>query len=287
MNRIIGALNDALTKCFDALLLPFSGISPIWGLLVISIVTGILLVLLYGKVSNQRKIRAVKRDIAALLFESYLFRHDIRVSLRAQLGLLKKAGAYFLLAVPPVLILAIPCIFVLAQLNLRYGSDALSSKERSLIMKVAVSDKKDLSKITLEENTSVVVTGPLRISEPPQVLWRIDEKPSTDGQAVSGLTAREVAMRIEGNSNTWSIPVAVGGPVDKIPTRIASSPLAALLYPGASFPSEFSQVVRDISLSYPTKHFRVLSYHLHWLLIFFVVSLVAGIIGGKIFGVSL
>ena len=84
MAQVVGILNSLLTRLFDALLWPFRGLHPIWALLAVSSVTGLVMLWIFGKVSDQEAVRAVRDKIRGNLIGVRLFGDDIRVMFRLQ-----------------------------------------------------------------------------------------------------------------------------------------------------------------------------------------------------------
>ncbi|MCX6115662.1 MAG: hypothetical protein NTV65_10690 [Proteobacteria bacterium] len=135
MSNAITALQAALAVIFDLLWRPLQLLGVGYQLVLVAIIFGIVMVLLYGRISKQAAIKRVKNEIAAGLIEVVLFRRDIQISLRAQ-GLLLLAGMrYFLLAMGPVLILAIPFTIIFGHLNLRLGARPFAVGEEGVLGK--------------------------------------------------------------------------------------------------------------------------------------------------------
>lgn len=264
MSSLVDAVNTAITTVFRLLVSPF-GDSRAAALVAVSVVSGVLLLYVYGKVSNQSALKAVKRSIGADLLEAVLYRHDVRLCLAAQGRLFLDGCRYAGRAVPPLIVLAIPSLLILSQLNLRYENRGLRPAERALV-KVRVEDAALLSSATLKTPTGVEVSPPLRIPETKEIVWRV---------AASGDQA--VPLEISaGNATTHHLlkPAAAA----EVSSSIYRSALAQLFYPGAPvLAAPFSRV----EISYPRLEMRYFGREIHWLVVFFVVSLVSGLIAAK------
>ena len=59
--------NKIITWIFDILFYPFAGLHPVWGLIFISVITGVLMLLIFKVTSNQAGIRKTKSHIQAYL----------------------------------------------------------------------------------------------------------------------------------------------------------------------------------------------------------------------------
>lgn len=238
----------------------------------LSIVAGILLLIVYGKISNQGAIKRVKKSIAAGIYESVLFRNDLRVSLKAQAGMFWGGMKYFGLAVPPILILMIPTLIILAQLNLRYGYRSLNANEPAIVS-IEVANDTALFETQLQNSEQLKATPPLRNLDDRTISWRINGTPTE--------------LEINIGSGTLRQSVYSSGYVNKIPAEIYVSPWWQFFYPGGSIPADLKDVVKRVSISYPEQDLKLLGMSFHWLVIFAIVSIGAGIVGSKYLGVEI
>ncbi len=273
MNSLINAVHGILHAAFSPLLSIFEGQNQFWGLAFVSILLGVILVVIYGKVSRQESIRKVKSQIYRALLESVLFRHDLKLSLKAQGGMLVQAGRYFLLAVPPLIILAVPCLFVLAQLGLWYNARPFTIGQ-SGIVKVEVAKSVNLMQVSLTAPESVEVTPPVRDAASREIFWRVT--PHVDGSTL-------LIVKVGGKE--IQLPLKSGKVEGPIVTASYSTWWDKLLYPEGPIENADSPL-KAIEVSYPSSSISIGGIHGNWLVIFFVVSLVSGLIGSKIFGVE-
>lgn len=274
---MVESFNSFVTTCFSLALSPLAGLGAVWGLLAVSIVAGVILVVVYGYISNQSALKRVKKRITAGVYESVLFRHDLRTSLRAQLGMLVGGFRYFALAVPPLIVLLIPSLIILAQLNLRYGARALQPGERAIVT-VDLAHEDALFTTELSSPTAgVTVTPPLRDLDTQSVSWRIDAS-TVDGRTPS------LALVVNGVHAVENI--FIGTQPTILPTARYASPLLQLLYPGASIPESLRAQVRGISITYPEQELSVAGIKVHWLLFFALISIVSGLVASKVIGIE-
>ena len=267
-------INQALDWIVSMLLWPFSSLPPVWGLVAISVVMGVLLLLVYGKVSNQKAIKDAKRKIYANLLESVLFRRDIRTSLKAQARMFLQGGRYFALAVPPILILAIPCVLVLAQLNVRFGYQPLVPGKPAIVS-LAIDQKKSVMAVTLGEDSAFEASPPVRVEGEGEVFWKISPK-----------NAEKADLKISIDQQVLQAPLAVGVKPGPIYAEVHDSWWMQLLYPTPpemAVPASLS----SLKVAYQEHKYNFLGLHLHWLIVFLLVSIVAGLVGSKLFGVEI
>ena len=274
-------VNLVITSLFTALLSPFSPLSPIWGLLAISLAAGVLLALLYGKLSNQRALKKVKRSISAGIFESVLFRHDLKTSLKAQAAMLWGGVKYFSLAIPPILVLIIPSVVVLAQLNLRYGARALQSGEVAVVT-LRMKNEDALFEAEVTAPQGVDITPPLRDLDHLEVSWRIDNRRSI---TMASPSTSWLAISVAGASA--SQPLYLKSQPALLPTQLHTNPWWQFLYPGGSVPETLRAYVSSISITYPEQVMSLSGVHTNWLVLFALVSIVAGFVASRIFGIEI
>ena len=270
--------NSVITSLFSLSLQPLAGASPLWGLSILSIVAGIVLVIIYGRISNQSALKTVKKRITAGIYESVLFRHDLPTSLKAQGGMLIGGARYFALAVPPLIVLLIPSLVILAQLNLRYGARSLQIGEQAIIS-VALNDEDALFETELHSTSEALqLTPPLRDLNSQSVSWRVD--------SVSGGNSSPLDLTLSVNGNSVKQPIYTGLQPVTLPTAHYTSPWWQFLYPGATVQEELRQHVNAITISYPEQELAIAGVAVHWLLFFVIVSIASGLIASKVIGIE-
>lgn len=270
--------NSIATKLFSLALQPLAGLSPVWGLSFISIVAGVILVVIYGRISNQAALRTVKKRITAGVYESVLFRHDLRTSLKAQCGMLLGGVRYFALAVPPLIVLLIPSLAILAQLNLRYGARPLQTGEHAIVS-VALSTEEALFETELTSTSQALqLTPPLRDLESQSVSWRVDAK------GTESVKPTDLLLSVNGTPAAQAL--YTGSQPHTLPTAQYSSPWWQFLYPGATVQEELRPYVNAITISYPEQELTIAGATVHWLLFFVIVSIASGLIASKVIGIE-
>lgn len=275
--------NSLVTALFSLALTPLLGLGAIWGLLAVSITAGVILVVIYGYISNQAALKLVKKEITAGVYESVLFRHDLRTSLRAQLGMLLGGFRYFALAVPPLIVLLVPSLVILAQLNARYGARALKPGEHAIVT-VDLAHEDALFSTELSSSTGdVTVTPPLRDLDKQSVSWRIDAAPSYNQQTAK---IPKTTLNLAVNGIQTDQELFIGTQPTILPTARYSSTWWQLLYPGAGIPEPLRSQINEISVSYPEQEIAVAGITVHWLLFFAVISIASGLVASKVIGIE-
>ena len=263
-----------INKVVSALLWPFA-LLPAWiGLFLVSAISGVILLWIYGKVSNQAKIKTTKAKVYACLLESILFRHDVFVTLKAQLRMFLAGGRYFSLAIGPVLIMMLPCVFLLAGINSRYGYEGFKPGE-SGIVELELSEPDLLYKTSAEALGAVELTPPVRVPESNRVFWRV-----TLPESVS----QPLALNIKVGDAEFEKQLFSGSQVQKIDAFWSSNWLDKLLYPEG--PAEIEHV-KSLSLSYPERYFSLGFTETVWLVFFLIFSMFTGIVASRFIGVEI
>jgi hypothetical protein len=254
----------------DLLLLPLSPLPAAGQLIGISLLIGAVFLLLFGKLSNQRGIRNVKRSIFASLMELFLFRHDLRLSLRAQGRLLATSFRYFILGVVPALVLAVPCILLLVQLDTGFGRRRLGPNEPALV-RVKLRDGEQLGQLSLKSPGNVEITPPVRIVDPPEVIWRVTPKEA------AGAAPVPLVLELEGSGAKLENELAVQGSSGKIFSLFATDLPLRLIAPESRALDPVRAAVEEFSIAYPDAYYRIGPWEWHWIAVFLVFSLLSGI----------
>ncbi|MFC2157845.1 hypothetical protein ACFLT9_08415, partial [Acidobacteriota bacterium] len=147
--------NSIIGKIFDILFLPFRTMSPWAALVLISLLTGIFMLLVFRWTSNQAGIKAIKNRIKAHLLEIRLFKDNLGLSLKAQGNILKCNVKYISFSAKPMLFMILPLALILIQMNLWFGYNPISP-ERPILFKVIL--KTDYNPI--ETDIRIVSTSP-------------------------------------------------------------------------------------------------------------------------------
>lgn len=262
LNTIFGLFNFLGNLVFS----PFSRI-PLIGLLIASLIAGVVLIIIYGKVSNQKALKKVKQNLYCYLLESVIFRHNVKIALAAQWRMLLQAFKYTSLAIPPLLILAIPCILLLAQMN-RYFGISVSHAYKPLIVSAAISDSADLLSLTLtSDRHNIDISPPVRDLKDSKAYWKIvmHDNSISDLKLIlkSGQEKKEVLLLGESDGSIY--------------TKFVKPGLKSLLYPNPLS----ANWLKEISISFAPAYFNILGVNLHWIIIFFLFSFASGIVASR------
>jgi uncharacterized membrane protein (DUF106 family) len=261
------AANAFMTKLFDLILGPFSTLAPVWGLLVVSVVTGIVMVVIFKYTSNQSAIRRTKDRISAYFMEIRLFKDDLGLMLDAQKRILRANLTYMKYSVMPMLVMIVPVVLILAQLGIRYASRPLRVGE-SVLVKARLSEGVSLEStpISVEVGDGLGLETPvMRLPAEHEINFRI---------RALGEGEHPLALLVGGDRIDTTIAVS-NQVMRTYPERTKPNFMNRLLFPG-QLPLPSASAVEAMDIGFPVQSVRIFGWNVNWLVLFFIASVVAG-----------
>lgn len=275
MNTAIDLLNSGVALVADPLMRLLAFLPGGWSLALISILLGVILLLVYGRVSNQQKLAKTKRAVMGSILEALLFRHDVRIAARAQAGLFANGIRYFLCAVPPILILAIPTILVLAQLNMWYGVRGLNPGEEAIVS-LKLDSNENLYRISVTDAAGLKVSPPVRVNSTNQLHLKVElEKPA------------DAVLRLKVGDKDAALPIVAGDRMRRIGAIESQDWATTLLYPKSGALGGNVSAIQELAIAYPGRTFNITGFEAHWVIGFLIVSILAGLVAAKVFHVEI
>ncbi|MCB9914641.1 MAG: hypothetical protein H6828_05760 [Planctomycetes bacterium] len=119
------AFNGLVTKLFDLLLTPLEAMGREVSMIVVGGIFGVLALVVFKHISSQHGIKAAKDKIKGHMIAIRLYQDDLGVVGASILKVLARNLQYVALNFAPFLPLAIPFVFVIAQMVVRYSFDPL------------------------------------------------------------------------------------------------------------------------------------------------------------------
>ena len=253
-----------INAAFEFAFQPFADRPPLLSLAVFAAISGLLLLLNYRFISNQRAIRRVKNLVQAHLLEVRLFQDQLGVVWHAYGKLLRATLAYLGWSLVPLAVAALPITLVLAQLDMRFGARPLLPGESTLLV-VHVDDPAAVDRLSFQFPEGVVETAPpVRIPAERRVVARIQTR----------LAGRAEIMVADGAEQASKEIVTGAGLVSVSPERIRGGWFDRLLDPGeGALPRSGS--IASIALEYPGRPLSLGPVPLNWLVVYFVLTLTA------------
>jgi uncharacterized membrane protein (DUF106 family) len=252
--------NLALTRFFDLLAWPFQR-WPAGGLLLVSALTGVAMLLVFKATSNQRAISRTRDLIRAHMLAMRLFKDEARVVVDSQKKVLRTNLTYLRYAVVPIVFIFPIVILIMVQLNLRYGP-APAQPGEAVVVKAVFDGNLD-EDVTLTAPPGVAVETPaLRIPYKREADWRI--RPAKAG-------TYELSVNSKGKAYGKELVVGEAG-VSGVSAKRVSGIFSQLMNPGEK---PLGGGLKAIEVRYPERENTLFGFGVHWVITFFVVSLVA------------
>jgi len=261
-------VNLVVGRAVDLVLWPFRGLSPWFGLVVVSFLTALLMLEVYKLTSNQAAIRGAKDRIKAHLLEMRLYKDNMRVTLGAQAGILKANLAYMAANLKPLAVMIVPLVLILARLSLWFDRAPLRPGEETLVKVGLAASADPLSlDLRLELPPAVEATAPaVRIPDEHEVVWRIRALAEGRGR---------ILLRA-GDSTIEKTVTVGGGPLTSVSAVASRGSFAKrVLYPGEP-PLPGGTPVRTVEVLYPAKRLAAFGVGVHWLVAYLVLSIAFG-----------
>ena len=261
-------LNEAVGLVVKVFLLPFTGLNPWAGMIFISLLTAILMLFIYKKTSNQSGIKEAKNLIKGYLLEIRLFQNDFGIFLGGLKRLLSANLRYLAYNLKPLLVMILPIFLLLAQMNLWFGYNVPQPGE-TLLLKVEFNQAVEIDRLNLEVEAPpgvIVDSPPVRIIDENEVNWRLKIVELRGGQLVIKNGAEKYAKDI-------SLPQSSLARVSAI--RVSQNIWEQLLNPGEK-PLPREAEIKKIEVVYPSARLNLFSLKIHWLVAYFVLSIIFG-----------
>jgi hypothetical protein len=276
--QLVRWLNLAANGLGSLLLAPIA-VLPGWvSATVIAVVTGVLMLAIFKYTSNQRAIKRVRDDISANMLALKLYKESALVALNAQWGLLRGAAGLCVLALVPMVVMALPITLLLGQLSLWYQARPLAVDEDA-VMTLQLNGGVDTPwpDVQLQPTDAFeVVTGPVRVQSQREICWELKARVAgyhravflVEGQAVDKeLVIGNGYMRVSSQRPGWSCLDALENPGEK--------------------PFSVDSPVRSIDIDYPPRSSWNLLGIYPWMLCWGGMSMVAGFCFARLFKVNL
>ena len=276
MVMMVDIVNRLLTPVIDLVCWPLRTLTPIWAITAISLVSGVGMVWIFGKLSDQTTIKKLRERIRGNLIGVRLFQSDIAIVLRLQRRIFGDTFSYMRHAMWPMVVLLLPVVLIMTQLNLRFSARPLDPGEPALV-KVYFHDVTALDEnVRLEVGDGLTLeTRGVRIPSTREIAWRV--RAESNGEHL-------IVVRVGGQ--TLETRLIAGGPWRAIPQRrTGRGMLDTLLYPGEP-PIPSNHLVEAVQIVYPALDIKTFGWSINWLVAFFVLSIAFGFAFKNVLGVE-
>jgi hypothetical protein len=250
--------------------------SPLAIVVWLSIVIGLAMVVLFGWTSDQKAIKVAKDRLKAHLLAVRLFRDQLHVVMGSYGKVLGGTGRYLRLAFLPLLYVIIPITFLIIQVDRYLGSTPVPVNT-PFLMSVETSNADAMNSVSLELPPEVTMSAPpVHVAAENLVVWRLQAEKAGHYDVKVSAGAQSTTKKVcAGNDVARISPVRLRG---HFWDRVFSSAEPAI---SAEVPIE------SISVNYPDRNIDVAGYGVNWIVLFFVLSMIAGFAFKEILGIQI
>lgn len=272
---MINAAASLINVFFDVLLLPFGSLPLIWGLLFISLLSGLLMIVVFRSVSNQEKISGLRRRMGGEILGILLHLTNPLTVVKFAWKLIWSNTVYLAYLLKPLLFMAIPFMLLWGQLDARYGAAEMDVNDHVTVTVFFEDGLPERSSLEIEVTSLELVPPVMFIDALDEVSFRV----IPDGVSPRILLISGVSI-----------------PLGRIGSRNGYRILRGF-DSGSSFRRLFSpSIVRidqirggAVSGYYSLRDIRygILGGHWSWIAVFLVFSSLSAIAGAKILKVKI
>ena len=275
-------VNRPLRWVFDFVVLPFRGMPAIVGLTVISLLISVVMLIGFRAVSDQDALEEVKRRIYGGVYEIRLYKDDLRTIFAAQVGILRETMTYFRLSMVPMLWMMVPILIIVSQLQFQYGYESLEPGQTVLLRVEFTEEAAEGVSATDGAGVSLDVPDGVRVETP--LVWIPSLREAGWRIAAESPGEYELVIRIGEETLTKSMRVS-GTTMLRSPIR-PSSLLDQLIYP-VEQPVPRGLSAEAIRLDYVEAEINMFGWHTHWIIAFFILTMVFAFALAKPLGVKI
>lgn len=285
---MIETINDIMTAAFDAC---FSIMEswPGWlSLTFWSTLTGIGALVVYKYASNQTAIGQVRDDIKANLLAVKLFKEELSVTLKSQGKLFWAAVRLLGHSLVPFAVMFIPMTFLIVQMSLRYEWRPLLPGE-TILLRVLLNDQA----IATDVDAQLEAPDGIEVETKHAIHDDFDERPKRNEIVwrlkANALGLHKLKISVDGQEASKEISVNQNAYARISPVRPGEKFLEKVIYP-AEAPAQSGSTIQRIELdlrNLPKGATPIFGFNIHWIISFFVISIVAALIFKPILKVRL
>lgn len=253
----------------------FGNAHPLVSLVPLSIFVGILMLWVFKLTSNQKAIERAKKKMQAYLLELRLYGDDPALIFKTQGRLLASNMRYLGLMFKPALILTVPMVLLLVHLDAVYGIGPLKPGE-TVIVTVQTAGRLAATAAAprLDAPDTVAIDTPaVRAFSDGQFSWRL-----------KGIGESAGLLQFDWDGRKWTKEIVAGNALSYVSHRRTADFWETFLYAGEDRID--TPDISWINISYPAAEIETGGFHLHWLIWFLLISIVAGYGLKGVFGVS-
>jgi hypothetical protein len=269
-----------MKQVFDFFLSP----TVIIGLL--SLISAVLILYVFKKVSNQEKIKLHKDRVLGHILETYLYRDQFVQTILSQLHILKHNMLYLRYILVPLLVVTIPMLIVMTQIHNRFGYAPLEENEQFIIHaeldQSMVSNVSDfLNRIHCETSGGIrIETPPVRIASESSISWR--------ARVLTKRGLNHIRLNVEGSDDVLERLIVTNlKTTSVIPQKVKRGLLRNIVSYNAEEPIPEGSPFKRVSVSYRPARYGFLFWRFDPVVLFILFTLCISLIIKPFFNVRI
>jgi uncharacterized membrane protein (DUF106 family) len=250
--------------------------SPLAIVLVLSLVVGLVMVVVFGYTSDQKAIKVAKDQLKAHLLAVRLFRDQLPVVAGSYAKILRGTARYLRLAFMPLLYVIIPITLLIVQMDRYLGSTPIQVGGPFLVT-VRANSADAMNGLSLDLPPEIVMTAPaVHVATENEVVWRLAARRDGDYE-----------IKIVAGPDGVTKSVRVSSELARVsPVRLRRHFWERMFASGEpALPA--NGVLESIAVSYPERNIEIAGYEVNWIVLFFVLSMIAGFVFKELLGIQI
>ena len=250
--------------------------SPLAIVVVLSLVVGLVMVVLFGYTSDQKAIGTAKDQLKAHLLAVRLYRDQIPVVMGSYGKILRGTGRYLKLAFKPLLYVIVPITLLMVQVDRYLGSIPIPT-DAPFLLTAHFAGSDPLNDVTLDLPPEITTTAPpVHVPASNEMVWRLVG--SRDGK---------YEVRIVVANQSAAKAVCLGSGLPRISTVRLRGQFWRRMFTSAEPALPENSPIESIAINYPDRNIDVAGYGMNWIWLFFILSMVAGIVFKELLGIKI
>ena len=254
----------------------FLSTSPLAIVVVVSVVVGLVMVVLFGYTSDQKAIKVAKDQLKAHLLAVRLFRDQLPVVAGSYAKILRGTGRYLRLAFMPLVYVIIPITLLIVQLDRYLGSTAIHAGAPFLVT-VRTDGAEAMNALSLDLPDGIAMTAPaVHVAAENEVVWRLVASREGDYE-----------IKVVADASNVAKSVRVSPQLARVSTVRLRGHFWERLFTSGEPALPADSAVESIAVNYPERNIEIAGYEINWIVLFFVLSMVAGFLFKELLGIQI
>ncbi len=250
--------------------------TPLLLVLTLSIVVAAIMLLFFGRFSNQKKLKRAKARLQAHLLAVRLFQDQLRVVLQSYPRILAGIGNYLRYALKPAAMLFVPLVALTVVLDPYFGYQPLTANHNFLITAQA-DNPQVLDSVALQLPDGLRETAPaVHIAADNQVVWRVAA--ARDGH---------YTVTINAGGQTYTKQVVVSNGMARVTTGRWRGAFWDHLFDASESPLPQAAPLSAIEVGYDPRLLNLGIVQWNWIVVLFFAAIVAALAMKKAFRVEI